>query len=52
VEWNGPITHQPTEVAWGGYRTLRELLSNSEQFAFVPDGAELFTRYVSEYPED
>ena len=52
VEWNGPITHQASEVAWGGYRTRPELLSNSEQFEFVPDGAELFTRYVAEYPED
>lgn len=52
VEWSGPITHQPSEVAWGGYRTRAELLSNAERFAFVPDGAELFTRYVSEYPDE
>ena len=52
VEWTGPITQQPSEVAWGGYRTRTELLSNSERFAFVPDGSELFTRYVSAYPDD
>ncbi|HKU44311.1 MAG TPA: NUDIX domain-containing protein [Polyangiales bacterium] len=52
VEWDGPIVHQPTEVAWGGFRTRSELLSNRERFAFVPDGLELFTRYVAEFPND
>ena len=52
VEWNGPITHQASEIAWGGYRTRRQLLENLEHFEFVPDGAELFTRYVGTYPED
>jgi 8-oxo-dGTP pyrophosphatase MutT (NUDIX family) len=52
VAWSGPITHQPSEIAWGGYRTRGELIANSERFVFVPDGIELFTRYVSEYPDD
>jgi isopentenyldiphosphate isomerase len=51
VEWNGPIIHQASEIAWGAFRSRRELLTNSERFEFVPDGAELFTRYVAEYPQ-
>jgi isopentenyldiphosphate isomerase len=50
VEWNGPIVHQLSEIAWGAFRFQHELLANIEQFDFVPDGAELFTRYVTAYP--
>ena len=51
VEWNGPIAHQPSEIAWGAFRSHSELVANLEQFEFVPDGAELFTRYLADYPE-
>jgi isopentenyldiphosphate isomerase len=51
VEWNGPIVHQPSEIAWGAFRSPRELVANLEHFEFVPDGAELFTRYVAAYPD-
>lgn len=50
VEWNGPIVHQPSEIVWGAFRSRSELLANLEQFDFVPDGLELFTRYVATYP--
>ena len=52
VAWDGPIRHQASEIEWGGFRTRRQLLENHERFELVPDGAELFTRYVAEYPED
>jgi 8-oxo-dGTP pyrophosphatase MutT (NUDIX family) len=49
VTWDGPIVHQPTEIAWGEFRTLGAILDNAEGFRFVPDGAELFARYVAEF---
>jgi 8-oxo-dGTP pyrophosphatase MutT (NUDIX family) len=54
IEWNGPIVHQASEIAWGAFRSRAELLTmlaNGEHFEFVPDGAELFTRYVATYPD-
>ena len=45
VLWNGPIVHQASEIAWGGYRTLRQLVKNHDGFVFVPDGEEIFVRY-------
>ena len=49
VTWDGPIVHQPSEIVWGGFYTRQALIENREQLAFVPDGAELFARYVAEY---
>ena len=46
VTWDGPIRHQATEVAWGGFRTLEQLVANQEGFAFVADGEEIFARYL------
>ena len=51
VQWDGPIVHQPSEIAWGEFRSPSDLLANLEQFEFVPDGAELFTRYMATYPD-
>jgi isopentenyldiphosphate isomerase len=49
VIWDGPIVHQPSEIAWGEFRTREALLTNAARFEFVPDGAELFARYVTMY---
>lgn len=40
VRWDGPITHQPEEVAAGRWVTLAELeaLADDASFAFTPDG--------------
>jgi isopentenyldiphosphate isomerase len=46
VVWDGAITHQASEVAWGGYRTLQALVDNAEHFDFVADGAEIFAHYL------
>jgi hypothetical protein len=52
VEWSGPMTHRASEIAWGRYRTRQQVLEKLERFELVPDGAELFTRYIAAYPED
>jgi 8-oxo-dGTP pyrophosphatase MutT (NUDIX family) len=49
VIWDGPIVTQPSEIAWGEFRTREAILANRDGFAFVPDGAELFARYVQLY---
>jgi isopentenyldiphosphate isomerase len=49
VLWDGPIVHQPSEIAWGAFRTRQQILDNREQFNFVPDGAEFFSHYISRH---
>jgi isopentenyldiphosphate isomerase len=49
VTWAGPIRHQPSEVAWGGYCDLAALASGGLGFALVPDGAEFLERYLALY---
>jgi isopentenyldiphosphate isomerase len=46
VVWDGPIVHQASEVDWGAYFPLDELSRNEQGFAFVPDGWEVFQRYL------
>jgi 8-oxo-dGTP pyrophosphatase MutT (NUDIX family) len=46
VVWNGAVRHQPSEVAWGGYFTVAEVVENRSGFRFVPDGLEVFERYL------
>lgn len=52
VRYDGAITHQPQEVAWGRFCSLDELRDNAAGWAFVPDGTELFARYLSLSPPD
>jgi 8-oxo-dGTP pyrophosphatase MutT (NUDIX family) len=49
LTWDGPIVHQASEIAWGAFRTRQALIENREGFTFVPDGAELFARYIANY---
>jgi isopentenyldiphosphate isomerase len=49
VVWDGPIVTQASEIAWGEFRTREAILTNHEGFELVPDGAELFARYVALY---
>jgi isopentenyldiphosphate isomerase len=44
VIWDGPIRHQPSEVAWGAYFGVHETIENSRGLPFVPDGWEVFLR--------
>jgi isopentenyldiphosphate isomerase len=63
VVWDGPIRHQPEEVAWGAYLSEGELLAKLEgsgapgtgapenrleRWPFVPDGLEIYRRYLDE----
>lgn len=50
VEWDGPIRHQPEEVAWGAFVPLEELDAMLREREFCPDGREVFRRWVRENP--
>lgn len=45
---DGPVRHQPEEVAWGAWRPLDEVLDLLHREPFVPDGAELLRRMLDE----
>jgi isopentenyldiphosphate isomerase len=47
VTWDGPIRHQPSEVEWGRYCDLEEIVENRHGWRFVPDGWEFFERYLA-----
>ena len=49
VRWDGSITHQPSEVAWGGFCDLAEVASGKLALPFVPDGWQVLQRYVALY---
>jgi len=44
VTWDGPVVHQPEEVAWGAWMSLAELEQRmgDPAWPFVPDGRALF----------
>ncbi len=46
VTWDGPIRHQESEVEWGAYLTQQELMTKLDQWNWVPDGLEIFRRYL------
>ncbi|MDD9941002.1 MAG: NUDIX domain-containing protein [Myxococcales bacterium] len=46
VRWDGPITHEDGEVAWGGFVQLADLLQNRHRWTFVADGAAHFAALV------
>ena len=46
VRWAGPIAHQTSEIAWGGYVELDALARGPDGWRFVPDGWEIFQRYL------
>jgi isopentenyldiphosphate isomerase len=48
VIWDGQIRHQASEVAWGSFCTLQEIIENKHGWRFVPDGFEVFQRFLSE----
>jgi 8-oxo-dGTP pyrophosphatase MutT (NUDIX family) len=45
VTWDGPVTPQASEIAWGAFLTLEELAVRLEQWPFCPDGLEIFRRW-------
>ena len=48
VCWDGPVHPQASEIAWGTWLTLDELRARMRRWAFVPDGTELFERWLRE----
>jgi isopentenyldiphosphate isomerase len=46
VLWDGPIVHQASEVAWGGFLALEEIVVNSRTWRFVPDNWLGFQHYL------
>jgi isopentenyldiphosphate isomerase len=48
VTWDGPIVHQPSEVQWGQWMTLEAVVEQLPAWDWVPDGLEIFLRYLRE----
>lgn len=50
VTWDGPVSHQPEEVAWGGWMSPDELRRRLADpgWAFVPDGRALVERWFAD----
>jgi 8-oxo-dGTP pyrophosphatase MutT (NUDIX family) len=48
--WDGPIVWQAEEIAWGGSLSIADAAQNTQQFQYVPDGLEIFQRYLERYP--
>ena len=45
VTWDGPITPQAEEIAWGGFVTLSELEAMLRTEEFCPDSVEVYDRW-------
>jgi 8-oxo-dGTP pyrophosphatase MutT (NUDIX family) len=48
VEWDGPIRHQESEVAWGAFVGLEALCEMMGELEFCPDGQEVFERWLGD----
>jgi isopentenyldiphosphate isomerase len=46
VIYDGPIVHQPEEVAWGSFYTFDALIALVKEKPFVPDGEAIFREYL------
>jgi 8-oxo-dGTP pyrophosphatase MutT (NUDIX family) len=46
VIWDGEIRHQVEEVAWGGWVDPAQILPMTREKPFVPDGLEIFRRFL------
>ena len=47
VRWDGPIVHQASEIEWGAWLPEAELDSWCSEVEVVPDGLEIYRRYVA-----
>jgi 8-oxo-dGTP pyrophosphatase MutT (NUDIX family) len=50
VVWDGPIVCQAEEIAWGASLPITEIARNTQRFQYVPDGWEVFSRYLERFP--
>lgn len=48
VTWDGPIRHQESEIAWGSFMSPDELRVKLNEWPFVPDDGEIFSRWLSD----
>jgi 8-oxo-dGTP pyrophosphatase MutT (NUDIX family) len=48
VEWDGPIRHQDSEVAWGEFVGLEALRKMMGELDFCADGREVFERWFAD----
>lgn len=46
VRWDGPIVHQESEIEWGGWLPEASLEEWAASVPVVPDGLEIFHRYL------
>jgi isopentenyldiphosphate isomerase len=45
VTWDGPMRHQESEVEWGAFLDIEEVVRSLARWEYVPDGVEIFERY-------
>lgn len=48
VIWDGPVRLQPEEIVSGEFVEEAELVERLDELPFVPDGLEVFRRYLAE----
>lgn len=46
TRWTDAVHHRDGEIAWGRFCSLDEIAANAEHWPLVPDGAEIFARYL------
>lgn len=46
VTWDGPVVHQPEEIAWGGWIAEDALESWAGSVEIVPDGLDVFHHWL------
>jgi isopentenyldiphosphate isomerase len=46
VEWDRPVRHQESEVAWSVWVTLERLQQMLDELDFCPDSREIFERWI------
>ncbi|TCC24911.1 NUDIX domain-containing protein [Kribbella speibonae] len=44
--WDGPVRHQPEEVAWGAWMSPAELVAKFDEWSFMPDTLAVLGPYV------
>jgi isopentenyldiphosphate isomerase len=49
--WDGPITHQPEEVAWGAFLPVAELRRRLDTWRWVPDGLQALRWFLNRLDE-
>ena len=48
VTWGGPVAPQSEEISWHAWEPVERVRRRVEQATFVPDGREVFQRWIAE----